>query len=146
MMATGFVDVETMERETRKVSLEEHFRDHGKADLRGMSISGYGDDLLEGRQKGQECCCRKQIMSGMAGQKYAHFACTEAKVGQCRWRMTQEPTVLCMFRATTRTKVAGRTVEVRSCTRLEAQDEAERIFAEDAVREKTGVAVNGSDV
>ena len=143
-MANSFVDVEELERAGRKTSLEEHFRDHGQPDFRGMSISSCYEDLISGQQKGQECCCHKQVLSGVAGQKYAHFACKEMKAGQCKWRMTQEPTILCMFRATTRTKVAGRTVEVKSCTRLEAQDEAERIFAEDLVKERIGE--NGPDI
>ena len=145
-MAGSFIDIEEAEIMGRKTALEDHFKAHGEADLRGMSISGYGEDLLSGQQEGQECCCRKQIMGGVAGQSYAHYACMEHKVGECKWRMTQEPTVLCMFRATTRTKVAGRTVEVKSCTRLEAQDEAERIFAEEAVNEQAGAALDGQDI
>ena len=44
--------------------------------------------------------------------------------------MNQEPVKDCMFRAQTRVKVSGRSLLISSCTRIEAQEEASRIFDE----------------
>lgn len=140
MSVTTYVrDVELELISSRKDLLAEHSCAHNGSDgtlvMGGVGRDGAGDGVLTGRADG-ECCCRKQVVSGVVGSGYVHYACKERRVGACKWRMTQEPTVLCMFRATTNTKIGGRTVEISSCTRMEAQDEADRLYDEEAVAAK----------
>lgn len=91
------------------------------------------ENTLDGKDSNSVCMCRKEIVSS-TGPGYVHFACCEDYPGQCKWRMSREPSKDCMFMAQTRIKVSGHSVLVSSCTRVEAQEDASRLLAEEEAR------------
>jgi len=134
MTNTMAIDEDTLIRD-RKRMLEDHtarkIQDaEEERNLKVYLAESNPENLLDGNDPNSRCMCRKELVAN-TGPGYTHFACCEDFPGQCRWRMSQEPVKDCMFMAQTRVKVSGRSVLISSCTRIEAQDEASRIFAEE---------------
>ena len=128
-------DEDTLIRDRKKM-MEAHsasvsFESEEERELRAWMAAQDPANALEGWGS-TTCSCKKEIMQG-TGAGYAHFACDELYVGQCRWRIAREPSKDCMFRAQTRVKIDGHTMPIESCTRIEAQEKASRIWAEENI-------------
>lgn len=130
---TMLIDEDTLIRD-RKRMMEDHtarkIQDvEEERNLKAYMAESNPENLLEGNDPGSVCMCKKELVAN-SGPGYTHFACCEDFPGQCKWRMNQEPVKDCMFRAQTRAKVSGHSLLISSCTRIEAQEEASRIFDE----------------
>lgn len=119
----------------RKQMLEEHAartRDdtYNERELLTYMNTSNPENILDGKDSNSICACRKELVSN-SGPGYVHFACEECFPGQCKWRMSCEPSKDCMFKAQTYVKISGRTTQVASCTRIEAQEDAARLAIEE---------------